>query len=116
MLKITDFRFSLLMVAKSEEVLVTEATPFKDYTDGKPSENIAGYKYNVVCPTNKYEPLAVKIRQSQPTITNEQIEAAGGAIKVTFVGFEGKFYRTSNGDYAFTAKADRLEVVQNEED
>ena len=108
---LNNLRLPLEIVARSEEVLVTEVTPFKDYIDGKPSENIAGYKYNVVCPANKYEPLAVKIRQSQPTITNEEIDAAGGSIKVTFVGFEGKFYRTSNGDYAFTAKADRLEVI-----
>ena len=108
---INNIKLELKQVANSEEVILIGVIPFKDYIDGKPSENIAGYKYNVVCPANKYEPLAVKIRQSQPTITNEQIEAAGGSIKVTFVGFEGKFYRTSNGDYAFTAKADRLEVI-----
>ncbi len=112
MFRITDFRFSLLMVAKTEEVLVTKVTPFKDYIDGKPSENIAGYKYTVVCPANKYESFTVKIRESQPTITNEKIEAAGGSIKGTFNGFEGKFYRTNNGEYAFTAKAEELEVLE----
>ena len=113
MLKITDFRFSLLMVAKTEEILVTEVTPFKDYIDGKPSENIVGYKYTVVCPANKYEAFTVKIRQQQPTITNEQIEAAGGSIKATLKGFEGKFYRDSrSGEYLFTAKATEVEVLE----
>ena len=108
---INNIKLELKQVANSEEVILIGVIPFKDYIDGKPSENIAGYKYNVVCPANKYDPLAVKIRQSQPTITNEEIDAAGGSIKVTFVGFEGKFYRTSNGDYAFTAKADSMEVL-----
>lgn len=104
---------SLHQVALSNEVLITGLSPFREYIDGKPSENIAGYKYNVVCPANKYESINVKIRQATPTITNEQIEAAGGSIKATFKGFEGKFYRDSrSGEYLFTAKATEVEVLK----
>ena len=113
MIKISSLKFSLLMVAKSNEILITDVNPYKEYTDGKPSENIAGDKYTVVCPVNKYESFSVKVRQAQPTITNEQIEAAGGSIEATFIGFEGKFYRDSrSGEYLFTAKAEEVEVIK----
>ncbi len=112
-IRINSILITLLQVAKSNEVLLTGLNPFREYIDGKPSETIAGYKYTVVCPANKFESFSVKIFQATPTITNEQIEAAGGSIKVTFKGFEGKFYRDSrSGEYLFTAKATEVEVLK----
>ena len=113
MIQINKIIFSLIHVAKSNEILVTEVKPYKDYIDGNPSDKIAGYKYTVVCPANKYESFTVKIAQEVPTITAEQLEAAGGAIKATFKGFEGKFYRDSrSGEYLFTSKALEVEVLK----
>lgn len=113
MLRITSIILTLLQVAKSTEVLVTEVKSYKNYIDGKPSDEIAGYKYEVVCPANKYESFSVKIPQAAPTITTEMLEAAGGSIKATFKGFEGKFYRDSrSGEYLFTAKATEVEVLK----
>lgn len=113
MIKINNFTFTLIQVAKSNEVLITEVKPYRDYIDDKPSDKVAGYKYTVVCSANKFESFAVKIAQENPTITAEQIEAAGGTIKATFKGFEGKFYRDSrSGEYMFTSKANELEVLK----
>lgn len=113
MIKVTNFTYTLTQVAKSNEVLLTGVMPFRNYIEGKPSDNIAGYKYTVVCPANKYESFTVKIPQEAPTITAEQLEAAGGAIKATFKGFEGKFYRDSrSGEYLFTSKALEVEVLK----
>ncbi len=113
MIKASNFIFSQLQVAKSNEVLVTDVKPYKDYVDGKPSENIAGFKYTAVCPANKFESITVKVAQAVPTITTEMLEAAGGSIKATFKGFEGKFYRDSrSGEYLFTAKATEVEVLK----
>ena len=112
-MNLNNIKYPLQLVAKSNEVLVTDVKPYRDYIDGKPSDKIAGYKYTVVCPANKYESFAVKIEQETPTITAEQIEAAGGAIKVTFKGFEGKFYKDSrSGEYLFTSKALEVEVLK----
>ena len=113
MIKASNFIFSQLQVAKSNEVLVTDVKPYKDYVDGKPSENIAGVKYTALCPANKFESITVKVAQAVPTITTEMLEAAGGSIKATFKGFEGKFYRDSrSGEYLFTAKATEVEVLK----
>ena len=113
MITIVAFIFTLLQVAKSNEILVVGVKPYKNYIDGKASDEIAGYKYDVVCPANKYESFSVKIPQATPTITTEMLEAAGGSIKATFKGFEGKFYRDSrSGEYLFTAKATEVEVLK----
>lgn len=112
-MKPNSLRLPLSVVANGNDVLNTEVNPYRDYIDGKPSEHIAGYKYTVVCPLNKYESFTVKVMQATPTITNEMIEAAGGSIKVTFKGFEGKFYKDSrSGEYLFTAKATEVEVLK----
>lgn len=112
-MKISNIIFTLPQIAKSTEVLITEVKPYKDYVDGKPSENIAGFKYTAVCPSNKFESFTVKVAQAVPTVTTEMLEVAGGSIKVTFKGFEGKFYRDSrSGEYLFTAKATEVEVLK----
>ena len=45
-------------------------------------------------------------------ITNDQIQQAGGQVRVIFDNLTGKFYRTNSGEYALSCNADSAEVIK----
>ena len=49
-------------------MLLTRVTPYKAYQDGKPLNDVAGYKYAVVLPSRAYEMLAARVSLSRLTI------------------------------------------------
>lgn len=98
-------------VTKGGPIICTSVRPVKEYKDGKPTDNIIGYNYTIICPSNKYAQIQLKIEQPQPTITLEELEAKGGSVKVKVKAFEGKFFQNPNRDVLFTAKATAIEVV-----
>jgi len=80
------------------------------YENGKPTDKIEGYMYDIVAPQNGYQSMSIKIKGDM-LITNEQIAQKGGAIKVKFKNMVAKAYRDKNGEYAISASADGLEVI-----
>lgn len=111
MIEITKIILPLTVVAGSDSVLITDVSQVKNFVDGKPTDKIWGYKYKVVCPSNKYCQFDIKIEQPTPTITPQELEAKGGTVKAKLKGFIGKFYKNRNGEYQFTAKATGIEVI-----
>lgn len=96
--------------SKDVSVLLVAIREGAEYKDGKATGNIDHYKHDVVLPYNQFEKVTVKIK-GVPVITQEQIDQKGGNVKIRFKNLTGKFYRTGNGEYALSASADGLEVV-----
>ncbi len=96
--------------SKDIAVLLVAVREGAEYKDGKATGNIDHYKHDAVLPCNQFEKITVKIKGA-PIITQEQLEQKGGSIKVRFKNLTGKFYRTSTGEYALSATAEGLEVV-----
>lgn len=92
------------------ECVLLSVSPLEEYVDGKPNGKVVGQKYHIVCPSNQYEKFVVKVK-GKPSITNDQIQQAGGQLKVVFDNLTGKFYRTNSGEYAVSCSADGIKGV-----
>ena len=110
-MKVTDIILNTNQITGNErgEALLLNVANGYEYIDGKVTDNVANQKYTVVCPTNGYEKIIVKIKGDKPAITNEQIKEKGGQVKVKFKNLTGRFYRTNSGEYAVSCSADGLE-------
>ena len=93
------------------ECVLLSVSPLEEYVEGKPSGKVVGQKYHIVCPDRQYEKFIVKIK-GKPMITNDQIQQAGGQVRVIFENLTGKFYRTNSGEYALSCNADSAEVIK----
>ena len=82
-----------------------------EYVDGKPTENIIGYKFHTIARNKEFEKYDVKIKCDKPIITNEQIAQHGAPIKIGFNNMTGRIYKDRNGAYVFSYSADGLEVI-----
>lgn len=111
MITINKIKITLPQVAGADTVLITSVRQVKEFQDGKSTDKTIGYSYSVVCPSNKYEQINIKVEQAQPVITNEELEAKGGTVKAKVKGFEGKFYQNKNKEVLFSAVATGIEVV-----
>ena len=114
MIKIIDINFTIDQIAKSDIVLITAVRELFRYdASGKRTDELEGYRYNVVAPENKY--VEFDFKAPTAAITQEQLDAAkGGGVKAKVKGFKGRFYFNSRiKDYAFTATAEAIEVLGN---
>lgn len=112
-MQISDMIFTSKQVFKNsadETALLLKVRKGYAYENGKPTDRVDHYKYDVVIPQNQYDKITVKI-SGNALATNEQIAQKGGSIKVKFKNLTGKFYRMSNGEYGFSATAEGLEVI-----
>lgn len=113
MIKPENLIISLETVAGSKKVILVNTAESKVYKDGKVTEEIDGYRYEVVALDNKYEKFQVKVEGTNPIVTQEAIDASDKPIYVTFDGFEGRFYMNSQShSYMFTAKAKNMIVLK----
>lgn len=111
MIRINQIIFTLPQIANGDTLLLTDILPVKEFIDGKSSDKIIGFRYTCVCPLNKYEQITIRVEETKPVITNEELSAKG-AVKIKPRGFEGRFYKDGNsGEYRFTGKATAIEVV-----
>jgi hypothetical protein len=111
MISINQIVINLQQVAKGDQLILVGVKPTKEFKDGKQTERIIGYSYSVVFPQNRYEAAVIKVDETKPVITQEELEAKGGSVKVKIKNFEGRFYQNSNKDVLFTAKAAGIEVL-----
>lgn len=108
---INSLKFTFQQIAGSDSGILTEVRPYRQYVDGKVTEKVQGYSYVVICPSNKYERVVIKVEQAAPTITPEELEQKKD-LKVKPVSFVGRFYKDRNGEYSFSAKATAMEMVK----
>ena len=81
MIRVGDIKLSLEQVANAKEILITDIREVREYVDGKRTDNIIGYAYEVAAPKNKYEKFSIKVEEKSPVITAEELEAKGGVAK-----------------------------------
>ena len=105
---ITNIKLTLEQLANSSEILVVDMKETRAYVDGKiVPDKVVGYTYSVVCPKAKYVSFNIKVEESTPSITKEELE--NKQVVATPIGFEGKFYRSNTGEYILTAKAQSMQ-------
>jgi hypothetical protein len=112
MLQIEKMRFTADMIIRGDTVLVTGVREVKEYVDNKPTDKVVAVSYTAVLPNFSYNEIQIRIPGKKMYITQEEIEANGGSIEATVTGFEGRFFRTKDGNYTFTSTAEKLEVVK----
>lgn len=111
-MKINDITITSKQIFNSadETALLLAVRKGIAYENGKATDKVDHYKYDVVIPQNKYDKITVKI-SGDALVSNEQIAQKGGTLKVKFKNLTGKFYRMSNSEYGLSANADGLEVI-----
>ena len=109
MLSPTNFKFTFSQIANADFGLAVNASTYTNYVDGKSDGTIAGIRLEVVLPSNRYKKISVKLPGQNPPLSPESFKENGSTYKVTFSpDFEGKFYKTSSGEYALSCKATTL--------
>lgn len=91
----------------------------KEYdTDGKPTENITGFRYTVVN-TDSFEKYEIKVEGTKPLISAELLAEKRENGEKVYVEFENatlKMYWNSRlNAYADSFKADGIHFVETEE-
>lgn len=85
-------------------MLLTRVTAYKTYQDGKPLNDVAGYKYTVVLPSRAYEMLEVKVPGAKALDLNP-----GESIPVAFDNLRVRpYFDFKRNALAFTAQADGI--------
>lgn len=108
MLNIRDLKIDNTSLGKP--LLLVEVRPYSDYKDGKPTEGVTGYRYDVCLAEHRLEKLSVKIEGAQLMENPE-----GGAVEVEFTGLEVRAYQERDqgrpGAVKFTARATGIKPV-----
>lgn len=101
-------------VFKNNDFIVLRIEPFYEYADGKKTDRLEGYKYEVVDTTN-FDRLKVKIKgQPAPLMSDEQLQEfreSGRKVLVEFINGTVMPYwspTTKSVEDAFSAEGIRL--------
>ena len=86
------------------KLLLVNIQPFFDYVNGKRSDVIKGYRYEVAVPLRNYDKLSIKIEGSK------QLELSSNCQEVVFDGLELYLYFL-NGSYDIGARATGIRAV-----
>lgn len=73
-----------------KEMILVSQNPYFDYEDGKRTDRISGYKYEVVLPEKSFEKVSIKIESLEPAFSDSEIQ---GNIRVAFDGLKVKLYQ-----------------------
>ncbi|MCP1103246.1 hypothetical protein M2454_002646 [Aequitasia blattaphilus] len=90
-----------------KKLILTEVRPVYEYKDGTRTDNITGYRYEVVLTEKAFEKLQIKI-DGKNSITMD----VGTFPEVTFESLELYLYWTTEG-YKVGAKASNITIVRN---
>lgn len=90
------------------EATAHKVTNVKEYVDGKATDNIIGSYIHILPPDDEEQGLKIKVL-GESKLTNEMIHENGGALRVRFVGLEGKYYRKDN-DWVLACSAKEVIV------
>lgn len=97
-----SLEFTFEQIANSLNALLLGVRPYNLFVDNKATDQLGGYSYECVLPSNKYERIVVKVPSLPPVIKNDEID---GEIFITFSGFAGRFYKDRGGNYQLSCKA-----------
>lgn len=89
--------------------LVTDKKEAKKYVDGKPTDEITGYKYSVVLPDRGFEKIIVTVSGDLQVATPNQ---ENYAMQVEFVNLVAKPYVKDGKFIAISCKADGIREVK----
>ena len=93
----------------SKAILAAVADDVEYGKDHRPTGNVLGTKYSIVCPNRQYMAFTVKV-PGKPVVTQEQLDAATEPVWVTFEGFQGTFY-VMEGVVGISCKAEKAVLV-----
>jgi hypothetical protein len=110
---VSQLEISFEQVAKAKTCLVTRVSPNYQYTDGRRG-NQDGNAYECIMHRNGFQSVRVKVEnETQPALTQEQIDAAGGAVECEVAGFIGRIYvEQATGRAQLSARADKIVSVK----
>jgi hypothetical protein len=113
MFNVGKVQLSFDQIAQSKTGLITTVNPNYDYVDGKRSAQ-NGYVYECVLHKNAFQSIRIKIEgQSQPSLTQEQIDASNGAVECEVGGFVGRIYvEQGTGRANLSSKATSITPVK----
>lgn len=107
-------KFGFEFIFKSNIFIVLRIDPFYEYADGKKTDRLEGYKYEVVDTAN-FDRLKVKVKgQSTPLMSDEQLQElreSGRKVLVEFINGAVMPYwspTTKSVEDAFSAEGIRL--------
>lgn len=83
--------------------------PLYDYENGKRSDKQIGWQYGLLNRAG-YELIYVKVIETKPILTQEEIEESVGDISVIADGFVGSVYN-KDGRIAISGKADKVVII-----
>ncbi len=104
-----DVRLDLPSIAHANEVLLVTMSPYNVYESNVKTDKIGGIAYTCVCPQAGYEKILVKVPDLPPIIT---VDLLTESTLITFVSFEGKFWRDRSGNYQLSCKAEKAILVK----
>ena len=87
------------------KLLLVDVRPAYEYQEGKRTDRIVGYRYEIVLPDKGFEKLAVEIEGPQ------QLDKPDGYAEVAFDGLEIYAYQ-QNGTIAVGARATGIRRIQ----
>lgn len=113
-MKVTDVILTTAQIAGNNDGIgvLLGIAPGYEYENGKRTDTQSHIKYNVCFIDNNFEKATVKVSGTKEVISKDLLTQQTGKIKVKSKNLTGRFYRTSNGEYALSCTADSVEVVQ----
>lgn len=107
-----NIRLTFLELTKDDSALLNLVSDVYAYENGKRTDKRIATKYTMVLPKCGFDTLDIKVKEDSPSITMEEIEAAGGTLKVKPIGFVATFYVTKTNQVGISAHAERMEVIK----
>lgn len=94
--------------------VLDEVRPSYAYQNNERTDKVNGLKVTVVFPANRYEKLTVTVADPIDRLSAVLDNApAGTGVPVSFVNFAAKVYRDRSGDKSVSAKADSVQIVDD---
>ena len=85
---------------------VADIYPWYEYVNGKRTDRLLGYQY-ILVNRDGYDKFSVKVAETKPLLTKEEIEASMDDIAVVAEGFVGTLY-DRDGKITISGRADKV--------
>ena len=94
---------------KNEFIVVGIYKDF-EWIDGKPTENLKGYKLKTVCPSAQYDETIIKFESQVPPLDENLLE--NNTVKVSFENLTFNSYYNSNFNRTeYVGRATGLKII-----
>lgn len=96
------------------QAVLDAVRPSYEFQNNQRTDKVNGLKVTVVFPGNRYEKLTVTVADPIDRLSAVLDKTpAGTPVLVSFVNFTAKVYRDRSGDKAISAKADSVQIVDD---